>query len=242
MAIKTSLIEIEGLGPVLFKSDSRCKRLSIRLKPFEGITVMFPPGFSPKKALAFVEEKHQWILKNLEKIEKHEGQKTIFDEKSVFRTSSFELKVQKHQAETIRMTLNNGILRVAYPHFANVADSKVQDAIREGIERAMRIEAKLVLPQKVHQFAHRHNFSYKKVFVKNLKSRWGSCSAVNNINLNLQLMRLPEYLIDYVVLHELCHTVEKNHGPGFWRLMDRVTGGKARVLASEMKKHRTTIY
>ncbi|WP_462317331.1 M48 family metallopeptidase [Marinilabilia sp.] len=242
MSVKTSLIEIDGLGPVLFKSDSRCKRLSIRLKPFEGITVMFPPGFSPKKALTFVEEKREWILKNRQKIEKHESRKTIFDETSVFRTRSFELKVEKHQAETIRMSLNNGILRVAYPHFANVADARVQDAIREGIEKAMRIEARHVLPQKVHHFASRHSFSYKQVFVKNLKSRWGSCSAVNNINLNIHLIRLPEHLMDYVVLHELCHTVEKNHGPGFWRLMDKVTGGKARALASEMKQHRTTIY
>jgi len=242
MSVKTSLIEIDGLGPVLFKSDSRCKRLSIRLKPFEGITVMFPPGFSPKKALAFVEEKREWILKNREKIAKHEGQKTVFDEKAVFRTRSFELKVQKHQAETIRMSLNNGVLRVAYPYFANVADAKVQDAIREGIEKAMRIEARQVLPKKVDQFARLYNFSYKQVFVKSLKSRWGSCSSVNNINLNLQLMRLPDYLIDYVVLHELCHTVEKNHGPGFWRLMDKVTGGRAKTLAAEMKQHRTTIY
>jgi predicted metal-dependent hydrolase len=55
-------------------------------------------------------------------------------------------------------------------------------------------------------------------------------------------MRLPAHLIDYVVLHELCHTKEKNHGPGFWLLLDKVTDGNARSLAAEMKKFRTTIY
>jgi hypothetical protein len=129
-----------------------------------------------------------------------------------------------------------------YPIHVNVADAAFQEAIREGIDKAMRIEAKRILPEKVVRFARQYNFCVNKIFVKNLKSRWGSCSSVNNINLNLQLMRLPDHLIDYVVLHELCHTVEKNHGKGFWLLLDKVTGGKAKYLASEMKKYRTTIY
>jgi predicted metal-dependent hydrolase len=203
---------------------------------------MFPPGFSQKKALAFVEEKRNWILRNRAMMKARENRKTIFDENTMFRTRSFELKIQKQNRENIRLTLERGILRVMCPSHINIADAVVQDAIREGIDKAMRIEAKRVLPEKVTRFARQYNFSVNKVFVKNLKSRWGSCSSVNNINLNLQLMRLPECLIDYVVLHELCHTIEKNHGKGFWLLLDKVTGGKAKSLDSEMKKYRTTIY
>jgi len=242
MSTQTSLIHIEGIGPVRFKADRRCKRLSIRLKPFEGVTVMFPPGFSAKKALAFVEEKKPWIAKNLEKIGDHEKQKTIFNEETVFRTRSFELKVKKQNRQDVRMTLENGVLNVFYPQHINVADAPVQNAIRHGIEEALRIEAKRVLPAKVRYFAEQFNFTVNRVFIKNLKSRWGSCSSANNINLNLQLMRLPEHLIDYVVLHELCHTTEKNHGHHFWNLLNSITHGKAKNLAAEMKKYRTTIY
>lgn len=242
MSNQTSLIHIEGIGPVRFKADHRCKRLSIRLKPFEGVTVMFPPGFSAKKALAFIEEKRPWIQKNLEKVEGHEKRKTIFNEETVFRTRSFELKVQKQARQDVRMTLEKGVLNVFYPQHVNVADAPVQNAIRHGIEEALRINAKLVLPAKVRYFAEQYNFKVNRVFIKNLKSRWGSCSSVNNINLNLQLMRLPEHLTDYVVLHELCHTAEKNHGPRFWNLLNSVTGGQAKKLAVEMKQYRTTIY
>jgi predicted metal-dependent hydrolase len=242
MPTKTSLIDIDGIGPVLFKSDYRCKGLSVRIKPFEGITVMFPPGYSPRKALAFVDEKREWILRNKEKMEAHENAKTIFDENTGFCTRSFNLKIEKQARSDIRMTYENGQLKVAYPQQANVADAPIQKAIRHGIEEALRIEAKMVLPAKVHFCAEQFNFSVNRVFIKNLKSRWGSCSSVNNINLNLHLMRLPDHLIDYVVLHELCHTKEKNHGAGFWKLLDSVTGGRARQLSVEMKKYRTIIY
>ncbi len=242
MPTQSSLIDIEGIGPVLFKSDARCRRLSIRIKPFDGVTVLFPPGYSPRKALSFVEEKREWIRKNQAMMVRHEQMKTIFDEQTGFRSRTFELRVVRHRNDQVRMTLEKGILKVAYPEFLNVTDAFVQDAIRYAIEEALRREAKLLLPPRVHYFAKMYGFQVRKVFIKNLKSRWGSCSAVNNINLNLHLMRLPEHLMDYVVLHELCHTREKNHGPGFWRILDDVTNGKARQMAAEMKKYRTTVY
>ena len=88
--------------------------------------------------------------------------------------------------------------------------------------------------------AEKFGFNYNKLFIKNLRSRWGSCSNRNNINLNLQLMRLPDKLIDYVILHELVHTEEKNHGEKFWAKLDAITGN-AKVLAIEMKKYSTVL-
>ncbi|WP_291860984.1 M48 family metallopeptidase [Marinilabilia sp.] len=242
MSTQTSLIDIDGIGPVLFRSDARCRRLSIRLKPFEGVVVLFPSGYSIRKALTFVEEKRFWIQQNQSRMAEHEQMKTIFNEQTEFRSRTFQLRVERHQSEKIRMRLKDGILRVAYPRFLNVTDARVQTAIRQAIEEGLRLEAKAMLPGRVRHFAGVNGFKVNKVFIKNLKSRWGSCSSVNNINLNLQLMRLPQHLIDYVVLHELCHTKEKNHGPGFWKLMNKVTDGNARLLDKEMKKYRTTIY
>jgi predicted metal-dependent hydrolase len=102
--------------------------------------------------------------------------------------------------------------------------------------KELRKKAKNYIPERVQQLSERHNLKYKQVFVKNLKSRWGSCSSANNINLNLHLMKLPEYLIDYVILHELAHTKEKNHGKNFWNLLDILTGN-AKLLDKELKKH-----
>lgn len=86
---------------------------------------------------------------------------------------------------------------------------------------ALRKEAKKILPQRLEELAKKHGFKYEKVAIKNAKTRWGSCSYRNNINLNLHLARLDSDLVDYVILHELCHTIEKNHSARFWALLHK---------------------
>ena len=99
----------------------------------------------------------------------------------------------------------------------------------------LRRSAKVILLPRLAQLAHQHGFTYRKSFIKNNKTNWGSCSNVNNINLNLKLMNLPEHLRDYVILHELCHTRIKNHGAQFWALLNSVTVGKAKEYAKELR-------
>ena len=83
--------------------------------------------------------------------------------------------------------------------------------------------------------------SYASVKINSSQGRWGSCSARKNINLSYYLVLLPSHLIDYVLLHELCHTREMNHGERFWDLLNRFTDGKALALRKELKKYRTEI-
>jgi len=102
-------------------------------------------------------------------------------------------------------------------------------------ETDLRIKAKQFLPQITDSLAKQHKFEYQTVTIRNSKTRWGSCSTKKNISLSLYLMTLPEHLIHYVILHELCHTVEMNHGQRFWNLLDRVTDGRAMALRKELK-------
>ena len=74
-----------------------------------------------------------------------------------------------------------------------------------------------ILIKKLNELANKYGFTYKRVFIRNQKTRWGSCSVENNIYLNVKLLMLPEELTDYVILHELVHTRIKNHSKDFWK-------------------------
>jgi predicted metal-dependent hydrolase len=101
---------------------------------------------------------------------------------------------------------------------------------------AWRVEARRILPERVKLLANKYQFRYAGLRIKNARTRWGSCSAKNNINLNLQLMRLPNRLIDYVILHELNHTVHKHHQKSFWLALEQILPG-ARMLDKELNKY-----
>jgi predicted metal-dependent hydrolase len=82
--------------------------------------------------------------------------------------------------------------------------------------------AALVLAKtKVQQWNKFYGFSYSRVSIKNQKTRWGSCSKKGNLNFNYKIIYLPENLVDYLIVHELCHLKEMNHGRNFWQLVSQ---------------------
>lgn len=233
----STIIEIENIGKVLFKKSLKAKNLRITVKPFKNVVVSMPRGLSIKQAQNFVLQKQDWILKNFEKMREYEGKQNIFDESSIFRTREHELRINQHSQQSFKVRVKNGFIDFYYPQNLDIKSDTVQSAIKKAVESALRKEAKDYLPQRVEKLAKEHNLSYNKVFVKNQKSRWGSCSRVNNINLNMHLMRLPDELIDYVILHELAHCTEKNHGKNFWAKLNELTGS-AKHYDKELKAYK----
>jgi len=107
-------------------------------------------------------------------------------------------------------------------HLVKVKEiEKRQAVIANNLPEIDRADAKKKLAHRLNELSRRYGFTYNRVFVRNQKTRWGSCSTKNNISLNMQLLRLPQDLIDYVILHELVHTREKNHGKRFWSELNK---------------------
>ncbi len=108
--------------------------------------------------------------------------------------------------------------------------------LSEAEVEALRIRAKGYLPQRLAELASQFGFRYGRVTIRPSRSRWGSCSvATKNISLSLFLMMLPAHLIDFVILHELTHTIHPNHSPRFHKALDHCLSGRERELIKELR-------
>ena len=119
--------------------------------------------------------------------------------------------------------------------------AKVSERSMQGAEyspaqiEALRREAKHTLPAMVERLACQHGFQYGNITIRATRSKWGCCTSQNNLSLSLFLMTLPPHLQEFVVLHELCHTVHHNHSAEFHALLNRVTNGREKELNRQLK-------
>ena len=153
---------------------SRRKTVSLEIKPDGTILVRAPLGVLESRIQKFVEEKQEWILKNLAKIQKRDEQR-----EQITRLSALE-----------RQHLQN--------------------------------KAGVVIPRRVSYFAEKIGVSYGKITLRQQKTRWGSCAVNGNLNFNWLLILAPPQVLDYVVVHELCHRIDMNHSRAFWEEVEAV--------------------
>ena len=180
MKTKSKIIEVDGVGYLLFERSNRARHICISVKPFKGVRVAVPYGISFDTARQFVQSKSNWVKKHLNKMKQMEKEHGAFS---------------KHSTE-----IN-------------------------------RTEARKKLVNRLNELSERHGFNYNRVCVRNQKTRWGSCSSKNNISLNMNLVRFPSEMVDYVLLHELVHTRIKNHSHAFWTELNKFVRD-----AKEMRK------
>jgi len=125
--------------------------------------------------------------------------------------------IKKHQAKIRQMEQDH---RIIFDEFNNIN----------------RRDARKILVRRLAELAGKYGFKYNRIFIRNQKTRWGSCSAKNNISLNVKLVRLPEALRDYILIHELIHTRIKNHSRKFYAELYRIVGDW-KLLDSRLKKY-----
>lgn len=99
----------------------------------------------------------------------------------------------------------------------------------------LKESARALVHARLEHFNTHYKFTYKKVFIKNTVTRWGSCSSKGNLNFSYKIATLEPRLADYLIVHELCHLQEMNHGQGFWNLVSE-TIPDYEQLNKELKK------
>lgn len=233
-----SITEIfEDIGLVTYRRDKKAKKYLLRVRPFQGIVVTLPFRASIESARQIVLGHRAWLLKKVASARKAEtAVSPDLSEGKVIVTRRHIVRATACDCEEASWSLKNGALTIYYPQHGLLSDPQTQSAMRTGLVAAYRAEARQLLPARVAYWAEHFGFTYTHVTIKNMHTRWGSCSGKNIINLNLHLMRLNDSLIDYVIIHELVHTKIKNHGSGFWRHLHTLVGN-SQELDTQLKSH-----
>jgi len=227
----SEVIQGSGFSAEVVRTD---RRKTVAIKVHSGkVSIVVPKSTSTAKIEALVERKAEWIREKLRLQEQYQPLKPkayVSGESFPYLGRNYRLRVET--GPTGRATLNNGSLVVQVP--ATVR--KQAQYIRKAIVEWYRDCATEKLYEKVEQYARIVGVTPLSVAIKTYKARWGSCSRKGDIRFNWKLIMAPDRIVDYVVVHELCHIHHHNHSPQYWQCVEGVFPD-FRVCKNWLKHH-----
>ncbi len=196
------------------------KTLTIIVNPDGSVLVRAPKRVSEKKIEERVQKKSKWIVKHLDFFKKFKPlipqRQYISGETHLYLGRRYRLKTNIHSEEKVVAT--RGCLVV---HAKNKDPERIKNIVDKWYrEKALEHFSKSL--NNCFEKFEKMGFSKPSLKIRKMKTRWGSYSTKGNVTLNLELIKKPKECIDYVVMHELCHMKQKNHGDGFYDLLFKV--------------------
>lgn len=203
----------EVLGRIIVRRHAAARHIRFRLSPRRELIASAPPSTPLFMIKAATRSSRKSIAKLLEAPD-HQMQYTHDQQigqshRLYFKQSA---SLNKPTANRTKTTIT-----VVYPDERDIDSPEVQSAAQTAVIAAFNREARAYLPRRLRVLASRYGYHYERIRYTHATSRWGSCSSTGTISLNIALMKMPLELIDYVLIHELCHTKEMNHSEAFWK-------------------------
>lgn len=232
MISKKQIISDKDFGKIHFVVRRSARNITMRVKE-DGLHVTTPPYRSITALLEAIAPFRERLRNVCSEVKPKPFDLNFFIEAECFR-----LKLETSPLKNFTVSMRDETVVIACPAHADFTTDRVQTLVKNAVMRAMRKKAEEYLPPLVQYWSSLFDLPYNKVTISKARSRWGSCSSKRDISLSFYLMLLPAHLMDYVILHELAHTREMNHGPKFWELLNQLTDGKALALRKELRMHR----
>lgn len=197
------------------RKSARTKRLHIKINRLAQVEVVTPHRIPVSEIECFVRENIEWIKRQQAKIFSRAENNSNF---SFYPPEVIDLPLLK---KTINVEYTPSSRRNYSSHTKNkLVISAIDDQAKyKLLHNFLQQTAKTVLPEMLQLKSRETGLLYNRVFIKAQKTRWGSCSAKKNINLNRNLLFLNSEQVEYLLTHELCHTVHLNHSNQYWNLV-----------------------
>lgn len=205
--------------PYTITTSSGRKTLAIRVRPPGIVDVRAPVRTPTSEVVRFVEEKRSWIFEKVMVMQERQVSRPkkqyVAGETFLYLGREYRLVVEWGHNPSV--FLRERDLVVVFPH--DTAPSPVEEFLKGQLYCWYQARARELVRERTGYWASRLGISPPLFSIRNQKSRWGSCSSKNTVSINVRLLMAPLDTIDYIVLHELCHIVHKNHSPVFWDLV-----------------------
>lgn len=220
---------VPDIGELVLAKRRGARNIRLSVTPAGKVRVGLPTWAPYAAGISFAKSHLAWIHSQLDK--HHRMMLKDGDLVGKYHRINY-LYSPDAQRTSVRLKNPQIIVRSPLP----MQSPSVQTAAIRASERALKIEASNLLPQRLDLLAMRHGFEYKSLQIRKLTSRWGSCSNAKNIRLSYYLIQLPWPLIDYVLLHELVHTRYLSHRKDFWTTFTEALP-EARQLQKQIRGH-----
>lgn len=206
-------IHDEEFGTITIRRSARATQVRLRIAP-NGTLRASLPVYAP---LFLVKRLLKTSRPQLRKLLDESSPNTVYQDGMPIGKSHKLLVI--HSPDDLQVKKEALNIIVSLPDEMTLNDSAVVKQLRAVIIKALRVEAKSYLPNRLKFLSDKHQLFYTSIRFSHASSRWGSCSSKGTISLNIALMKLPFELIDYVLIHELAHTKYMNHSEDFWQLV-----------------------
>lgn len=204
------------------RRSQRASRVRIVVKPGQ-VEIVAPHEIPEVKLHKFVQAKQHWVAQVLRRMEKSSFQQNDFVPPSfvngammIYQGKAYPVTAKQSKLKRVKIEFN-GVYVLHIPE--NLQSDKPHGLIKEALIRWMRMQIKPIVEHYVNLHAGKKQLYPRSITIKTQKSRWGSCGIHNNININWLLLMAPADVLEYVVVHELCHIKVKNHSSQFWALV-----------------------